>query len=780
MSRDLAPPTLLKAEDESRRARSFFVGTEHLFLAILREGSPEVSKLLTSRGIDINRAVDRVRGLLNLWQPDENWSGLLQPTARVRRISQRATVLAEQSGGQRPEACHYLAALLEDDMGHTARAVLGRRPLTKARLKREPEPVADVDRGMQMTFETERDDIPGAAKPSRRSILEHFGRDLTQLARDGSLSPSVGRQRELDMLMRTLARQTKPNPLVIGEPGTGKSALVEGLAQAIVRGEVVPMLKDAKVIELSLSTVVAGTQYRGEFEKRLELIVEELKQRTDVILFLDEFHLAVGAGAGAGGMDAANILKPALARGDFRCIAATTLREYRKHIEPDAALSRRFQTIVLEQPDRDATLLILQGIKPRFEQHHGVSITDDAIRSAVEFSDRFEPDRNQPDKAIDLLDDACTRASQPSVSSTAATTEPVATTESATNPAEKSPLVVTREHVAQAIADRTGIPLSLLSSSDLERLAGLETVLAKSIKGQAEAVATVTNALREIRLGLRDENRPNGVFLFTGPSGVGKTALAECLAKEYFGISESMIRIDLSEYTQPHTVSRLIGAPPGYIGHDEKGQLTRALRTRPHSLVLLDEIEKAHPQIFDVFLQVFGSGRLTDGRGDTVDCRQAMFVMTSNIGAEAYGDSQEIGFRSGNQDQVARNEAVLEACAKQFRREFMNRIDRIVCFNPLTPAVLREILDGLIATLLSNLQSHEVALNISDDVRKTLVRKSGTKLGVPPLQRLLRDEVMNAVTQWMVRESVRPLRLEVVARNSGFAVDIEQESKSDE
>lgn len=772
LSRDLAPPTLLLAEDESRRARSFFVGTEHLFLAIVRQGGQEVSKLLTRHGTPVKRAEDRVRSLLNHWQPDENWSGLLQPTHRVRRISQRATVLAELSGAEHPAAWHYLAALLEDDMGHTARAILGRTPAAKPRSKSEPAEAADQAGGMQMTFETERDDIPGAAKPSRKSILEHFGRDLTQLARDGLLSPNVGRQHELELLMRTLTRQTKPNPLVIGEPGTGKSALVEGLAQLIVRGDVVPSLKDAKIIELPLSSVVAGTQYRGEFEKRLELIVEELKQRADVILFLDEFHLAVGAGAGAGGMDAANILKPALARGDFRCIAATTLREYRKHVEPDAALSRRFQTIVLEQPDRDATLLILQGIKQRFEKHHGVEITDAAIRSAIELSDRFEPDRNQPDKAIDLLDDACTRASQPVPAPPSSATDSTAGAEAVS--------VITRDHVAKAISDRTGIPLSRLTSSDIDRLANLESVLTKTIKGQSEAVEAVTNSLREIRLGLRDGNRPNGVFLFTGPSGVGKTALAECLAREYFGISEAMIRIDLSEYMQPHAVSRLIGAPPGYVGHDEQGQLTRAVRTRPHSLVLLDEIEKAHPQVLDIFLQVFGSGRLTDGRGDVVDFRQAMFVMTSNIGAEAYGDSQEIGFRSGSQDRQQRNEAVQEACTKQFRPEFLNRIDRIVCFNPLTSTVLREILDGLIETLLGNLRTHDVTLRLSAEVRNALVRKAGRNLGVPPLQRLLRDEVMNRVTQWMVRDSARPLKLEVVARDRGFDVEIEQVSQSDE
>jgi ATP-dependent Clp protease ATP-binding subunit ClpC len=756
----VVPKTLLAAEDECRRARCFFVGTEHLFLAIVKQGGSQVSRMLAGRGTNLEDAVVRVRRLLHHWEPDENWSGLLQHTQRLRRVAQRAIVLAERESGKLPEAYHYLAALLEDPAGHTARAILG---LTPPKRKAQPTQTQQVEEedsgGLDMTFESESGEVQTSSSGTRKSILEFFGRNLTQLAQDGELSPNIGRERELQLLVRTLTRQTKPNPLVIGEPGTGKTALVEGLAQHIVQGNVPPSLKDAKIIELSLASVVAGTQYRGEFEKRLELIIDELSERKDVILFLDEFHLAVGAGAASGSMDAANVLKPALARGEFRCIAATTLREYRKHVEPDAALSRRFQTIVLDQPDREATLAILGGIKERFERHHGLVISDEAIRRAVDLSDRYDPDRNQPDKAIDLLDDACTRVTMLSVSESSGE--------------EGTELTVTGEHVAIAISDRTGIPLARLTDSEFDRLANLEKILSGVVKGQPEAVQTITNALREIRLGLRDENRPNGVFLFTGPTGVGKTALAECLAKEYFGLDEALIRVDLSEYTEPHNISRLIGAPPGYVGHDEQGQLTRSLRTRPHSLVLLDEFEKAHPQVFDIFLQVFGSGRLTDGRGEVVDCRQAMFVMTSNAGAEAYGESHELGFHSGDRGPRARIEAVHEACRKHFRPELLNRIDRIVCFNPMTPKVMREILGGLIVGLQKNLSSHDVTLDVSDEAREALVKKAGTDFGVPPLQRLLRERVLNRVTQLMVSQSSRPLTLKVVVGQAGIEVQIE-------
>jgi ATP-dependent Clp protease ATP-binding subunit ClpC len=615
---------------------------------------------------------------------------------------------------------------------------------------------------VQMTFEAAGEERKADRTAQRKSILEHFGRDLTRLAEQNRLAPHVGREQELQIVIRTLSRQTKPNPLIIGEPGTGKTALVEGLAQRIAAGKVPPQLKNLRIIELSLGAIVAGTQYRGEFEKRLEMILAEAAGRPEVVLFLDEFHQAIGAGAAGGTMDAANLLKPALARGEFKCIAATTLREFGKHIEPDAALLRRFQPIVLNQPDDAATLEILRGLRARLEKHHGLTIDDEALAAAVKLSGRYESDRRQPDKAIDLLDDACTRVALHSVEH-----------ERTSAAAERR---VVAEHVAEAVADRTGIPTANLGVDELRQLSNLKDALSKAVQGQDEAVAAVARSLHEIRLGLREENRPQAVFLFTGPTGVGKTALAEALAKEFFGRTEALVRIDMSEYLEPHNVSRLIGAPPGYVGHDEQGQLTRALRTRPFSLVLLDEIEKAHPRVCDVFLQVFGSGRLTDAHGEVIDCRQAMFVMTSNLGAEAYGREGNFGFPTAKDPRAAtadRIEAVHEACRKQFRAEFLNRLDRIVCFNPMTAAVMRGILDRQIEQMVDTLAGRGVILEVPDEARDEFVRLAGTEQGVPPLKRLLRERILNRVAELMVRESM-PDVLHVRATPAELTVVAEQ------
>ncbi|MFO7905454.1 MAG: AAA family ATPase [Planctomycetota bacterium] len=739
----MLPKTLMLAEDESRRARCFFVGTEHLFLAIAKHGGPQVAQFTAKHGVVLAEAMTRVRGLLHYWKPDEDWSGLLQHTPRLRRISRRATYLAEREAGKPPSELHFLAAFFEDRRGHTIRAIL---PAEKSSAGGESlgptKPQGEEEGGVEMKFEaaSEAGQV-GRTGGGRESILEHFGRDLTQLASENELSPYVGGQRELQMLARTLTRQTKPNPIIVGEPGTGKTALVEGLAQWIVAGRTPTSLASSRIMELSLSSLVAGTQYRGEFEKRIELILAELAARPDVILFLDEFHQAIGGGAAGNNMDAANVLKPALARGEIRCIAATTLREYRKHIEPDSALSRRFQPIMLNEPDENTTLQILHGLKSRLEQHHGVSIADEAVRAAVRLSARYESERHQPDKSIDLLDDACTRVTVP--------TGVVEGVESA--------LIVTAEPVARAVSDRTGIPVASLTENELERLANLEHALARGIQGQEEAVAAVTNALREIRLGLREDERPQAVFLFTGPTGVGKTALAQHLAHEFFGLKEALIRIDLSEFMEAHHVSRLIGAPPGYVGHDEQGQLTRSLRARPFSLVLLDEIEKAHPRVCDVFLQVFGSGRLSDSRGNVIDCRQAFFVMTSNLGAEAYDEEAGFGFQPRAKDPESREakrvEAAWDACRKHFRPEFLNRIDRIICFNPLSRSVMRRILDCLVEEMADNLRARGVDLTVRDAVREALVREAGTDQGVPPMKRLLRDRILNRVVELMVHEA---------------------------
>lgn len=777
MSGNIIPETLQLAEDESRRARCFFVGTEHLFLALARKGGADIEECLAAHRTTLAKAVRRVHKLVHHWDPGEDWSGLLQHTPRLKSIARQATFQAERQSGKSPEAIHFLTALLEDGHSHTTRTILAAdKPLPKIKPENSlPRQDQSVENGgdekssdMDLTFSpagTEGDRTSGRANSrGGYSNLERYGRDVTQLAEVGNLPTLIGRDNELKMLMRTLTRQSKPNPIIIGEPGTGKTALVEGLAQAIRAGLVPEMLRQVRIVELSLTSIVAGTQYRGEFENRIEEILAEVTQSPEIILFLDEFHLAVGAGAAGGGMDVANVIKPALARGGIRLIAATTLREYRKSIEPDSALSRRFQPILLNEPDSTMTLQIIRGIKSRLEEHHSVSIEDEAVEATVEFSNRYESDRQQPDKSIDLLDDACTRATfhtvQPDV------------------PQDTVGDVVTVEHVARAVSDRTGIPIGSLTGDEFERLANLERQLSREIQGQSQAVKSVVDTLRQLRLSLQDNGRPGAVFLFAGSTGIGKTALAELVAHEYFGLPDSLIRIDLSEYMEPHNLSRLIGAPPGYVGHDEQGQLTRALRTRPHSLVLLDEIEKADPLVLDVFLQVFGSGRLTDGRGEVIDCRQAMFVMTTNLGADSYHANGQFGFAGAVTNETSakrRNEAVQDACQKHFRTEFLNRVDRVICFNPLTDTVLRDILRQLAEKLVSDLSLRNVSLEIAPEVHDHIIQIAGTSLGVPPLKRLLHEQVVSQIAKLIVNNSVgKNLNVKAFVGNGRIQVAIPQ------
>lgn len=742
------------AEDESRKAKTYFVGTEHLFLAIANQRSPDVGDILSRKGVMLANAVAEVRKLIRQWRPDENWSGLLSLTPRVKDIDRKATILASKDGSGEPVAKHYLLVMLQNRICHTVRAILG-PPVDESN-------VETMDSG-SMSIELE---APGQSSRGRgRSALEFFGRNLTELAREGKLNKLSGRQQELELMLRTLTRQVKPNPLIVGEAGTGKTALVEGLAQAIVDGNVPPLLKDTVLIEISVSSLVAGTKYRGEFEERLEELLAESAKRPEVIIFLDEFHLAVGAGAaGSGGMDAANVLKPALARGELRCVAATTLNEYRKWIEPDDALTRRFHKITLNEPGDQETKEILRSMSERLEEHHQVRIQAAAIDAAVELSGRYLTDKNQPDRSIDVLDDACTRVDRNGTDSPEVTTSEVNLPE------------VTVQQIALSISDRTGIPVSSISVSDREKLSSLEGVLSRTIKGQEEAIKVLSDALREVKLGLREENRPMGTFLFTGPSGVGKTALAECLAHEFFGLKEQLVRIDMTEYTEPHSVSRLIGAPPGYVGHDEQGQLTRALRARPHSLVLLDEVEKGHPQIMDVFLQTFGSGRLTDGRGDFVDCRHAMFVMTSNLGFESGGNDYKLGLPSAVSETDKRSEQVedaMEACRAFFRPEFLNRIDKIVVFQSLSMGALHEILLDHLEEITSGLQRRAVSLKVSEEVREWLIKKSGSNGGVPALKRLVREQILNKVTECMVSHpAANELAIDVVCRDNKILVNV--------
>jgi ATP-dependent Clp protease ATP-binding subunit ClpC len=648
-------------------------------------------------------------------------SEVMHRSPSCKQFFERATERARRLNLAALHAQHLLAELLDGPGARISAALekLGGKP-------------ADL-RAAASALEVKEEQPAGrdATAPQKvRSLLEHFGTDLTELARQGKIEPLVGRKKELLQLVRALTRKTKSNPLLLGDPGVGKTAIVRGLALRIAEKNVTAALHDKRIIELSMGALVAGTKYRGEFEERLTRILNEAKSRPEVILFLDELHTMVGAGAAEGSLDAANLMKPALARDEIHCIGSTTLAEYRKHIEKDSALSRRFQPIIVEEPGVDETLAILAGIKERYEAHHRVRILPDALEAAVELSVRYLHERRLPDKALDLLDEACARIRVETVSfrASAGAEEPVR--------------VVTAEMVAEVLAEMTGIPAARLTTAQQQRFAQMETLLKRRVIGQDHAVQKVSDVVRVARAGLRDRRKPLGVFLFLGPTGVGKTELARALAEFLFGSEKELLRFDMSEYMEKHNVARLIGAPPGYIGHDEPGQLTEKLRRKPYSVVLFDEIEKAHSDVCDLFLQLFDEGRLTDSRGTTVDARNSVFIMTSNL-APDLAESQHIGFVRTEEEEKKSSaerekERLEKALRKSFRPEFLNRVDEIVLFRPLTPESLPQITRKLLVDLRRRALDQEIALEFTEEAVQLLSREGfDPAYGARPLARAI-------------------------------------------
>lgn len=800
-----AQRALMHAQEEARAMNYPAVGTEHILLGVVKEGEGIAARALTNLGVDIDRLREEIKRLIGTTdgQPGEE-AGDLPITPRAKKVLNLAFDEARLQGVNYVGTEHLLLAILREEESVAAQ-VLTVMGVRLDDVRAQVWELLGADGGQQPTEDVEREEgkPQGATAARRRAksktpILDNFSRDLTAMAREGKLDPVIGRDKEIDRVIQVLSRRTKNNPVLIGDPGVGKTAIVEGLAERIVDGRVPEILSDKRVVALDISAMVAGTKYRGEFEDRLTKIVNEIKNAGDIIVFIDELHTIVGAGAAEGAIDAANILKPSLARGEFQCVGATTIDEYRKHIEKDAALERRFQPITVGEPTIEETIEILKGLRDRYEAHHGVKITDEAIRAAANLSHRYITDRFLPDKAIDLIDEAASRVRLSNYvvpdelkelelkleELIKEKEEAIATQEFEKaakfrdteqnlrteieqkrkewmNARNLADLIVNEEIIAEIVSSWTGIPVARLEEEEAERLVHLEDVLHRRVIGQQEAVNAVARAVRRARAGLKDPKRPIGSFIFLGPTGVGKTELARALAEGLFGSEDALIRLDMSEYMEKHTVSRMIGAPPGYVGYDEGGQLTEKVRRKPYSVILLDEIEKAHPDVFNILLQVLEDGRLTDGQGRTVDFRNTVIIMTSNLGAESINRERSLGFRPVEEEQKDRYEKmksqVMDRIKTAFRPEFLNRIDEIIVFHSLTDEELKKIIDLLLSGLEKRLGDQELTLNVTEAARNILIKEGyDPQYGARPLRRAIQRLIEDQVAEELLKGSFKP------------------------
>lgn len=802
-----AQKAILYAQEEARELNHPAVGTEHLLLGLLREGEGIGAKALNNLGVDPARVRQEIARIIgeNGSRP-EGPARELPITPRAKKVLNMAFAEAQMQGVNYVGTEHILLALLREEEGVAAQVLkaLGVR-LENVRDQvislfggeaSQPESEFPQETGEEKTQFMQAQGNRRMKSKSKTPVLDNFSRDLTQMAREQKLDPVIGRDKEIERVIQVLSRRTKNNPVLIGDPGVGKTAVVEGLAQRIVENKVPEILANKRVVALDLSSMVAGTKYRGEFEDRLTKVVNEIRNAGDTIVFIDELHTMVGAGAAEGAIDAANILKPALARGEFQCVGATTLDEYRKHIEKDAALERRFQPIMVEEPSVAETIEILKGLRDRYEAHHGVKITDEAIEAAARLSERYITDRFLPDKAIDLIDEASSKVRLANYvipddlkELEAQLQDLIKEKQEAINSQEYEKAanlrdqeqklrdeieqrrrewvnrrsletgVVDVEEIAGIVSSWTGIPVSKLAEEESQRMVNLEEILHQRVIGQDEAVSAVARAVRRSRAGIKDPKRPIGSFIFLGPTGVGKTELARALAEALFGHEDALIRIDMSEYMEKHSVARMIGAPPGYVGYDEAGQLTEKVRRRPYSVILFDEIEKAHPEVFNILLQLLDDGRLTDGKGRTVDFRNTVVIMTSNVGAESIRRERAVGFRTSESEKdnyEKMKSTIMEKVKTVFRPEFLNRVDEIIVFRSLTDEELGQIVDLLLKDLRSRIKEQGLELKLTDAAKARLIKEGYDPVyGARPLKRAIQRLIEDRVSEEILKKTVQ-------------------------
>ena len=792
-----------------------YIGTEHILYGLVKEGSGVASKVLSNQGIEADMIIEEIVNLIGNEMPITETLGF---TPRSKRVVENAFIEAKKLGYNYIGTEHILIGILKEADSIATRILLE----LNVNIQRLYNEIVRVINEGEDFINDNSNNSKKRGSYNQTPTLNQFGEDLTKKAEEGKLDPIIGRKTEIERVIQILSRRTKNNPCLIGEPGVGKTAAVEGLAEKIVSGDVPEILKEKRVVTLDISGMVAGSKYRGDFEERIKKALDEVKKAGDVILFIDEIHTIVGAGAAEGAIDAANILKPLLARGEIQLIGATTLNEYRKYIEKDAALERRFSPVTINEPTEKDTIKILKGLRDKYEAHHGVKITDEAIEAAVKMSTRYINDRYLPDKAIDLIDEAASRAKLKSYTEPEELKKLQEEIEEVENDKEEAVRIqkfekaaklrdkqkelrekyekeqkkwqnknnktvanITEENIAEVIASWTGIPAKKITEDENARLKNLEKTLHERVIGQDEAVEAVAKAIRRGRVGLKDPKRPIGSFLFLGPTGVGKTELSKALAESLFGDENAMIRIDMSEYMEPHSVSKLIGSPPGYVGFDEGGQLTEKIRRKPYSVILFDEIEKAHPDVMNMLLQILEDGRLTDSQGRTVNFKNTVIIMTSNIGARLITDKKTLGFTKSDKNSKEKEEdkkdyedikkEVMDALKKELRPEFINRIDEIIVFHKLTDKEISKIIDIMLKEVKERLESQKIKIELEPEVKELIKNKGIDKnFGARPLRRTIQNILEDKLAEEILDGNIKKNKMNKIGVKDGKIVVIKE------